>query len=142
MGLAQPNGDDWSDVEFRLPATSDAPGLARERLTRLVPLSRRADDAILLASELVTNAVRHAGSARFGDVLIRVVSRDHRVRVEVLNPGASFDPPTPTTPSTTGTGLGLFLVDALSDRWGVDSEGPRTKVWFEIAEEDGTTVDR
>jgi len=130
--------DGCTNVEFRLPAGSAAPGLARDRLAPLLLLPRsKSEDAILLASEVVTNAVRHTGSARFDDVLVRVASSDDHVRVEVLNPGEAFDPPAPRTPSTTGTGLGLFLVDALADAWGVEREGPRTKVWFELGPRSG-----
>jgi signal transduction histidine kinase len=63
---------------------------------------------------------------------VRVDPREDAVHVEVLNPGPSFDPQVPRTPSGTGTGLGLFLVEQLSSSWGVEAEGGRTKVWFEV----------
>lgn len=120
-------------TEFHLPAGSSAPGMARATLSALDgPLPDDRDDVLLLTSELVTNAVRHAGSAPLSDVIVRVDADERHVRVEVLNPGASFDPPAPALPSVSGTGLGLFLVDALASDWGVESAGARTKVWFEL----------
>jgi anti-sigma regulatory factor (Ser/Thr protein kinase) len=121
-------------TEFRIAASSTAPAAARSELAPLLDGLPRAtvDDVMLLTSELVTNAVRHTSSATLGDVLLRVDTDASHVRVEVLNPGAAFDPPTPQTPSTTGTGLGLFLVDALASSWAVETEDARTKVWFEL----------
>ena len=83
---------------------------------------------VLLASELVANAVRHAEADRIA-VRFSVVS-DH-VRVEVGDEGPGFDAQIPPhNPGPTG-GWGLRLVDELADRWGVaDSDGSR--VWFEI----------
>jgi serine/threonine-protein kinase RsbW len=120
--------------EFRFLASSTAPALARATVSTVISAwsNGGADDVVLLTSELVTNAVRHTSSAALGDVIVRVDIGADRIHVEVLNPGASFDPPAPQTPSTTGTGLGLFLVDSLATSWGVETEGPRTKVWFEM----------
>jgi anti-sigma regulatory factor (Ser/Thr protein kinase) len=92
-----------------------------------------ADEVELLTSEVVTNAIRHARVDPLAEVILRVDASSDHVRVEVLNPGLSFDPPVPATPGVSGTGLGLFLVDTLADAWGVDREGSRTKVWFEIS---------
>jgi anti-sigma regulatory factor (Ser/Thr protein kinase) len=120
--------------EFRFPASSTAPALARASVGTVLEglTDGQTEDVLLLLSELVTNAVRHTSSAALSDVIVRLDARPELVRVEVLNPGTSFDPPAPQTPSTTGTGLGLFLVDALAREWGVEREGQRTKVWFEI----------
>lgn len=120
-------------AEFHLPASSAAPALARSTLSAVAhPDAGIADDVMLMTSELVTNAVRHARSAPLEDVVVRVGRLDGTMHVEVLNPGPSFDPHVPAAPDGTGTGLGLFLVDRLAARWGVEREGARTKVWFEV----------
>lgn len=120
-------------LEFHLPAGATAPALARATLTAVAhPPREIAEDVILLTSEVVTNAIRHSGSAPLDDVIIRVDPRVDAFHVEVLNPGPSFDPQVPASPSETGTGLGLFLVDRLASRWGVEREGRRTKVWFDV----------
>ena len=82
----------------------------------------------LLVSELVTNAVRHAG----GEVVRLVVRHaDGRLRVEVHDPGRGFELREPADDPVRASGWGLVLVDELADRWGVDST-PATRVWFEI----------
>jgi anti-sigma regulatory factor (Ser/Thr protein kinase) len=121
--------------EFHLPPRTTAPRLARATVSSAIGSVRPevAEEIELLTSEVVTNAIRHARVDPLGEVILRVDASDDHVRVEVLNPGPSFDPPVPSIPGVNGTGLGLFLVDALADAWGVDREGPRTKVWFEIS---------
>ena len=120
-------------MEFHLPAGATAPALARATLTSVAhPPPEIADDVILLTSEVVTNAIRHSGSAPLDDVIVRVEPGADAFHVEVLNPGPSFDPQIPASPSPSGTGLGLFLVDHLASRWGVEREGRRTKVWFDV----------
>ena len=120
-------------MEFHLPAGATAPGLARATLTAVAhPPPEIADEVLLLTSEVVTNAIRHAGSAPLDDVIVRIDPSATDFHVEVLNPGPSFDPQVPTSPSANGTGLGLFLVDRLASRWGVEREGSRTKVWFDV----------
>ena len=121
--------------EFHLPPRTTAPRLARATVSSAIGSVRPevAEEIELLTSEVVTNAIRHARVDPLGEVTLRVDASDDHVRVEVLNPGPSFDPPVPSIPGVSGTGLGLFLVDALADAWGVDREGPRTKVWFEIS---------
>lgn len=83
---------------------------------------------VLLASELVSNAVRHAGSS---SIAINFQVLADCVRVEVADEGPGFAPALPNpTPGKAG-GWGLKLVDELADRWGVaDDDGAR--VWFEL----------
>jgi anti-sigma regulatory factor (Ser/Thr protein kinase) len=80
----------------------------------------------LLATEVVGNAVRHAGLR--GDQRIVFFARlnDDFARVEVADPGIGFDPAAIKT-----EGYGLKLLSTLAGRWGVDtSKGCR--VWFEV----------
>jgi anti-sigma regulatory factor (Ser/Thr protein kinase) len=83
-------------------------------------------------SEVVTNAVRHAG-LRAGD-RIRLVGRlgDRAMRVEVHDPGRGFEPRPPRPDPARASGWGLFLVAELADRWGVERGNPGTSVWFEV----------
>jgi anti-sigma regulatory factor (Ser/Thr protein kinase) len=89
-------------------------------------------DLELLVSEVVTNAVRHAGVSR-GDLIGLSVEVDRgRVRVEVSDPGPGFEP-VPVVPTMfQQSGWGLYLVGQLSDRWGVEHAPHGTVVWFEI----------
>jgi anti-sigma regulatory factor (Ser/Thr protein kinase) len=91
-----------------------AGGLGRERL----------DSAVLLISELVTNAVLHGtGEIR---LIIDVNGEDARFAVADEGDGT---PAVSMTPGPEG-GWGLRLVGQLANRWGVLEE--RTQVWFEI----------
>jgi anti-sigma regulatory factor (Ser/Thr protein kinase) len=88
-------------------------------------------DASLCLSELVTNAVQHPGAG--GDLVLTVAVDEARLRVEVADRGRGFDPGPPTEGDERG--WGLFIVDSLSDSWGVDP-GEGTVVWFEIEREE------
>jgi anti-sigma regulatory factor (Ser/Thr protein kinase) len=92
----------------------------------------RRDDIHLLASELVTNAVEHGVADDRGQIEMRVDHEAAGVRVEVLDCGVgfAFDPSRPERDADTS--WGLFLVDRISDRWGTDVDGGRTRVWFEL----------
>jgi anti-sigma regulatory factor (Ser/Thr protein kinase) len=88
------------------------------------------EDARLLVSELVANAVEHVNEV--GDIELRVTLADRRLRVEVLDPGPGFTPP-PRTPASE-RGWGLHFVNVLAARWAVDVDG-RARVWFELLNE-------
>lgn len=97
---------------------------------RLAELGRGAvaDDAGLVLSELAANAVLHARSSF--EVAVTVVGADE-VRVEVLDASPSL-PLVGVTGSTSTTGRGMVLVDALATRWGVDPVEGGKVVWFEV----------
>ncbi|MFD0273164.1 ATP-binding protein [Kitasatospora sp. NPDC127111] len=86
------------------------------------------DDAVLLVSELVTNACRY--SAEAGSLLL--VRGPGVLRVEVSD--SSPLPPTPHRPHHPDRpgGLGLHLVDRLARCWGWRRQGPGKVVWFEL----------
>ena len=103
----------------------DAPAAARRALKAL-PLGDCADDVLLLASELVTNAVLHAGLRE--DQVIELdadCARDGATRVAVRDHGRGFQPGGPAE------GHGLHMMAALAPDWGVAQDG-ETCVWFEV----------
>ena len=88
------------------------------------------DDAEVLVSELVTNAVRHA--ATDGRTLrLRLLRVGTRLRIEVHDPS-------PSTPRSRHidlfeeTGRGWFLVAAIAERHGTDLTSSGKSVWCEI----------
>ena len=89
------------------------------------------EDATLLVSELVTNAVRHAPQAGFPQVELRLKVEPERVRVVVSDPGGGFDAAPRLPTASESSGWGLYLVDRIADRWGVITKD-RNEVWFEI----------
>jgi anti-sigma regulatory factor (Ser/Thr protein kinase) len=102
----------------------------------LMPLDERVDPSLLddirlLVSELVTNSIRHADGALDGTVGLQVNVQPQGVRVEVTDAGSGFDPHPRQGDKEKVGGWGLYLVDKLSDRWGVNRNG-HSHVWFEI----------
>ena len=94
-----------------------------------------AADAVLLASELVTNSVLHSDSRRpGGTVTITIWGDTSSVLVEVTDAGGESVPAV-RDGSDTEDGRGLFLVEQLSAGWGhrTDEEGGRV-TWFEVQE--------
>jgi anti-sigma regulatory factor (Ser/Thr protein kinase) len=82
---------------------------------------------MLLTSELVTNAYRHAHS----ETRVSVRCDHDHVRVEVRDSGGGGVLLRPLDANRTD-GRGLHIVDALADRWGHHSDGEGTVVWFEL----------
>ena len=111
-------------------APSQARAVVTDELGREVA-QQVLEDATLLVSELITNAVRHAPRAGSPEVELRLKVVNGRVRVVVSDPGAGFvaSPRLPT--AAEGSGWGLYLVDRIADRWGIITKD-RNEVWFEL----------
>jgi anti-sigma regulatory factor (Ser/Thr protein kinase) len=122
--------------EVELARDPDSAAAARRALGELSDhiSPRRLEDARLLVSELVTNAIRHAGLAADDLIRLVVVSGERALRIEVCDPGRGFDLSEPEPDPARPSGWGLYLVRELSDRWGVDRAGV-TRVWFELDRE-------
>ena len=91
------------------------------------------DDAVVLTSELVTNAVVHAGTA--ADVLC--LRTEEGVRVEVADRYPEREIPIQGTGRSLGSldrenGRGLLLCAALASRWGVEYSPTFKQVWFQL----------
>jgi anti-sigma regulatory factor (Ser/Thr protein kinase) len=122
-------------VPSRPAAFVEARRFVRETAARRAP-RQVLDDAMLLTSELVTNAVRHAGHTSDDPIELTVSVDSDVLRVSVRDQGPGFDPREPLVRSEEG-GWGLALVRRLSSRWGVTSVDDGTDVWFEIHLSDG-----
>jgi anti-sigma regulatory factor (Ser/Thr protein kinase) len=88
-------------------------------------------DVRLLVSELVTNSVRHSNIRARDCVSMEVEVIGPGLRVEVADPGKGFEPRPRDDDRSRPGGWGLYLVEQLADRWGVEG-GDETRVWFEI----------
>lgn len=122
-------------VHVRLPCEPRAPGLGRRSLDAIEPFTDPTvlDDVRLLVSELLTNSVKHGGPSRHEAVELTVEVSTESVRVSVRDDGHGFRYERPDRDDR-GSGWGLYLVEQISDRWGVvPVEGDGTSVWFEIA---------
>jgi anti-sigma regulatory factor (Ser/Thr protein kinase) len=128
---------------FSVAQSEDAPYEARCQLGDEL-VGRTADSANevarLLVSELVTNCVRHAGMPLGAPIEVSGEFRGDDLRVEVRCDGPAFEF-TPRRPPARAPGRrGLYLVETLSDAWGVMANGGGTAVWFQIARESGALV--
>jgi hypothetical protein len=110
-----------------LPNEPDAAAQARWFLwsafaTRRAP--RQIDTAVLLVSELVSNATRYGDGA--GPIEVMATLRGEDVHVAVRNRGTlpRVDPP--------ADGFGLRLVSELADDWGARATTDGVEVWFEV----------
>ena len=123
-------------LDCPLPSSPAAPRRAREGIETVDELAHYPDlrfAAQLLASELVTNCVRHAVPG--GEPISLLLEWDERtLRAEVSDRGAGFDV------SGVLAGYrqrnerhrGLSIVDALADRWGFRRGDGRFRIWFEL----------
>jgi anti-sigma regulatory factor (Ser/Thr protein kinase) len=91
-----------------------------------------AEDVVLLASELATNAVLHTASGAGGTFSVSVHAEHTWVRVEVHDLGSDIAPAVRRTGSPGESGSGLSLVETLADRWGFHGGQGGRVVWFEV----------
>ena len=112
-------------AKLRLAAVPEAASVARSFVRSVLREHPRLDDAVLSVSELVTNVVRHAPAEEGIEVLIARQEAAFRVSVHQKTGSFRID----RSPREGVGGLGLMIVEKVSDAWGVDNQ---TGVWFEI----------
>jgi anti-sigma regulatory factor (Ser/Thr protein kinase) len=107
-----------------------ARGLSTEFLRNLGSLAPEV--AVLLVSELVTNAIRYGRPP----ILLRAVRHGPGLRVEVTDgerrAPALAQERDPSRGEVAEGGRGLILVEGLADRWGWSAVGRGKVVWFEL----------
>jgi serine/threonine-protein kinase RsbW len=121
------------DVALRLKPDEHSPAKARRSLESLRASldDPVVDDAALLVSEIVSNSVRHADLDATDAIEVRIRGSRSMLHVDVIDPGPGFDPEAPQDRHAEG-GWGLWLLDRLATRWGVERRGA-TRVWFDLA---------
>lgn len=86
-------------------------------------------DAELLTSEIVSNAVDHAGGEH--SLVLELAHSDGWLRVSLAD-GSAVHPMIREINNPTPGGLGMRMVDAIADRWGVEDHHGGKRVWFEM----------
>jgi len=114
-----------------IPGCPEHVARARAFVTRLAGAA--AETAVLLTSELVTNAVLHTRSGRDGGaVTVVVIDLPDGLLVEVADDGSRDRGPEVSGDRSAACGHGLFLVEQLAARWGYRQDGAGTTVWFQV----------
>jgi len=123
-------------LALNLSPDTSAPGLARAAAKRHLAgevSPERLGELFLVISELVSNALVHGR----GQVVLRLQLEQGTVRGEVIDQGGGFEHEIRARGPEDVSGRGLFLVEALTNRWGIH-EGT-THVWFELAAGSGAS---
>jgi anti-sigma regulatory factor (Ser/Thr protein kinase) len=131
--MAEGTPDLGSRLGLRVAPGPRAPARVRDHLAGLRKYLQPQlyEQLELLVNELVTNSVRH-GNLGDGDwVEVRVAASSRTVSVRVIDPGRGPIPGGRDPSPDDSSGWGLYLVDQIADRWGVDRNG-NTVVWFEL----------
>jgi hypothetical protein len=89
------------------------------------------DPAQLCVSELVSNVVAHVGRDTPISLAVSVIGG--RLRIEVRDPDTRALPTLAHASDDAETGRGMALVDALTDRWGVQMRSDSKVTWCELA---------
>ena len=118
--------DVFLDLENNVEAVSAARAFVRSLLAAC-DLRDYIDDAVLIASELVTNAVLHARTG----IQLRVLSEGSSVRLEVYDENSRLPTLAAVDPAAT-SGRGLAVVSSLAGSWGVELERYGKVVWAEL----------
>ncbi len=122
-------------VRLRLSADEGAPALARDALGALAGRlsAERLESLELVASELVTNAVRHGTESDREEITLTADLQANAVAVTVTDPGSGFDPAAPRPQPGSGGGFGLYLVQELAAAWQVERRPEGTRVTARLA---------
>ena len=130
----RPGGSSGTERILRLALPSDASSV---RLARQVTrdalatwhLGQLEEAAVLLVSELVTNAVRHAADT--GAIGLELASTGTRLRMEIQDGDPSWRE-MDSLADCDESGYGFLLVDSIADRWGLRRICAGKAVWAEL----------
>ncbi|MFF5111416.1 ATP-binding protein [Streptosporangium sp. NPDC000509] len=120
-----------------LPYAPSSVAVARQRLCS--DLQERGvyesaiDDAVLVVSELLSNALRHAHPLPSGQIRVSWRWTEEHVEVAVSDGGAATEPRAGRPALSSLGGRGLGIVEYLASTWGVRHEGDITTVWALVA---------
>lgn len=116
-----------------LPYALSSVAVARQRLSADLLSSGvyegAVDDTVLVMSELLSNALRHAHPLASGQLRVAWTCGDGRVEIAVSDGGAATEPRAARATLSSLGGRGLGIVEFIAVRWGVRHEGEMTTVW-------------
>lgn len=134
------NGDHPGDVHARrvFPGTPDKVSEARHLLALLLDGCPQVDEIVLVADELICNAIRHTRSGKAGGVyILDVRRRGDAVEIAVIDQGGTDQAPAvrsmeQSLDELTFHGRGLLTVAGLASHWGWEGDYTGRVVWAEF----------
>lgn len=129
--MSMSNRREWRLIQDK-NATRKARGIISGAVAQRVS-GEDLDDLLLLATELVANAVMHGAAEHDGHIGLRLEMEQSTVRLVVTDGGPHFSRPDrdEQEQGANAPRFGLFLVDAVAARWGVSVDGKKG-VWAEL----------
>ena len=123
-------------VTIRLPFAASSVAVARQRLRDWMVENDSSGDVIedarVIISELVANAVRHARPLSDGQILVTWSLCDSGVELAVTDGGGATMPRNVKAPSTATAGRGMAIVETLANDWWADQGLDRKTVYARI----------
>ncbi|MGV9253250.1 ATP-binding protein [Streptomyces sp. NPDC003697] len=115
------------------PGVAEEVAHARHFVAALLDGRGPVDDAVLVVSELATNAVRHSLSGSAGGwFLVIICFGDGLVRIEVVDQGGERVPHLCDVTSQEESGRGLLLIASCAKDWGVKNWPDGRSVWADL----------
>jgi len=119
-------------MQRTFPGRADQIARAREFTKRVLGACPVTDEAVLLVSELATNALEHTSTGDGGQFQVTICRTGTSLLIGVGDSGSAKIPePGPLEPGSE-TGRGLGLVELIADRWGYCGGEHGRTVWFEL----------
>jgi anti-sigma regulatory factor (Ser/Thr protein kinase) len=90
------------------------------------------DDAVLVLSELVSNAIKHAAPLPSGEINVCWALHQDCLHLEITDGGALTRPQAAAAAVSSLGGRGLDIVRTICREWGVTEEGNAVTVWADL----------
>ena len=134
------------EVSLTVPHERTGVRLARhafaDQMAGVVDVADEArEDAMLVLSELVSNAVKHAAPLPSGEIAVRWSVQADVLHIEITDGGASTRPTVATAALSSLGGRGLDIVRTVSTQWGVTEGAGSVTVWAEVPRTPAAPVD-
>jgi serine/threonine-protein kinase RsbW len=117
------------------PGRADQIAHAREFTKRVLGPCPVADEAVLLVSELATNALQHTSTGDGGQFQVTFCRNGTSLLIGVSDNGSDKSPACGPLDPEAEAGRGLGLVELIAERWGYCGDQHGLTVWFELQTE-------
>jgi serine/threonine-protein kinase RsbW len=119
-------------IRRAFPGRADQVARARDFARRVIESCPVLDEAVLLVSELATNALEHTATGDGGHFDVIVLRCETSLMVGVSDNGSVRIPASCALDPESENGRGLGLVELIADRWGRCGGRNGRTIWFEL----------